>query len=84
MGPVVKRGTSMIGYQDLLVLLGIGIFFFGAKKLPELSRSLGQALVEFKKGVTGAKSDTKVPAETAPTTSTGPPPSAKDDERKSA
>jgi sec-independent protein translocase protein TatA len=78
----------MIGYQDLLVLLGIGIFFFGAKKLPELSRSLGQALVEFKKGVTGATSDTKAPAETAPTTSTGAPPSAKpspkDDERKSA
>ncbi len=42
----------MIGYQDLLVLLGIGIFFFGAKRLPEISRSLGQALAEFKKGVT--------------------------------
>lgn len=34
------------------MLLGIGVFFFGAKRLPELSRSLGQALSEFKKGVT--------------------------------
>lgn len=42
----------MFGSQDLLVLLGIGVFFFGAKRLPELSRSLGQALSEFKKGVT--------------------------------
>jgi sec-independent protein translocase protein TatA len=43
----------MIGYQDLLILLGIGIFVFGAKKLPELARSLGQSMKEFKKGVAG-------------------------------
>jgi TatA/E family protein of Tat protein translocase len=43
----------MIGSQDLWVALALGIFFFGAKKLPELSRSLGQALSEFKKGVAG-------------------------------
>ena len=59
----------MIGYQDLLVLLGIGVFFFGAKKLPELSRSLGQALVELKKGVTGVTSETKAPADSPPTKS---------------
>jgi sec-independent protein translocase protein TatA len=47
----------MIGSQDLLVALGLGLFFFGAKKLPELSRSLGQALVEFKKGMTGVSDE---------------------------
>lgn len=41
----------MIGTQDLLIALAIGVFFFGAKKLPELSRSLGRALTEFKKGL---------------------------------
>jgi sec-independent protein translocase protein TatA len=41
----------MIGTQDLLVALALGVFFFGAKKLPELSRSLGRALSEFKKGL---------------------------------
>ncbi|HYS18944.1 MAG TPA: twin-arginine translocase TatA/TatE family subunit [Candidatus Binatia bacterium] len=41
----------MIGTQDLLIALTIGVFFFGAKKLPELSRSLGRALSEFKKGL---------------------------------
>jgi len=41
----------MIGTQDLLIALAIGVFFFGAKKLPELSRSLGKALSEFKKGI---------------------------------
>ena len=45
------RSTTMIGTQDLLIALTIGIFFFGAKKLPELSRSLGRALSEFKKGL---------------------------------
>ena len=43
----------MLGPQDLWIALALGVFFFGAKKLPELSRSLGQAMSEFKKGVTG-------------------------------
>ncbi len=47
----------MIGSQDLLVALAIAMFFLGAKKLPELSRSLGQALSEFKKGVAGSTDD---------------------------
>jgi len=51
----------MLGPQDLWVALALGVFFFGAKKLPELSRSLGQAMSEFKKGVTGA-SDEQPPA----------------------
>jgi hypothetical protein len=37
----------MIGPQDIWVGLALGIFFFGAKKLHELSRSLGQTLSEF-------------------------------------
>jgi TatA/E family protein of Tat protein translocase len=41
----------MIGTQDLLIALALGVFFFGAKRLPELSRSLGRALTEFKKGI---------------------------------
>jgi len=41
----------LIGLQDLWVALALGVFFFGAKKLPELSRSVGQAMMEFKKGL---------------------------------
>ncbi len=55
----------MIGSQDLLVLLGIGIFFFGATRLPELSLSLGQALTEFKKGMTGATPEAAAQADAA-------------------
>ena len=51
----------MLGPQDLWIALALGVFFFGAKKLPELSRSLGQAMSEFKKGVSGA-ADEQPPA----------------------
>jgi TatA/E family protein of Tat protein translocase len=54
----------MIGPQDIWVGLALGIFFFGTKKLPELSRSLGQALSEFKKGVAGTEADSSPSAET--------------------
>ena len=51
----------MLGPQDLWIALALGVFFFGAKKLPELSRSIGQAMSEFKKGVNGA-ADEQPPA----------------------
>jgi sec-independent protein translocase protein TatA len=51
----------MIGTQDLLVALALGVFFFGAKKLPELSRSLGRALSEFKKGLEDAPDQEPAP-----------------------
>ena len=51
----------MLGVQDLWVALALGVFFFGAKRLPELSRSVGQAMTEFKKGLA-----TGVPEEPAP------------------
>ena len=43
----------MIGSQDLLVGLAIALFFFGAKRLPEIARSLGTAMKEFGQGVSG-------------------------------
>jgi TatA/E family protein of Tat protein translocase len=64
----------VLGPQDLWIALALGVFFFGAKKLPELSRSLGQAMSEFKKGVaTGAQDE---PA--APTVQPAKPDAAKD------
>ncbi|HXG02873.1 MAG TPA: twin-arginine translocase TatA/TatE family subunit [Candidatus Binatia bacterium] len=43
----------MLGTQDLLIGLVLAAFFFGAKRLPEIARSLGQAMGEFRKGVSG-------------------------------
>ena len=42
-----------IGMGELLVILLIVLLFVGAKKLPELGRSLGEAVRAFKKGVQG-------------------------------
>jgi sec-independent protein translocase protein TatA len=36
---------------DLLIILAIILLLFGSKKLPELSKSLGQSARELKKGL---------------------------------
>ncbi|MBP1716118.1 MAG: twin-arginine translocation protein, TatA/E family subunit [Deltaproteobacteria bacterium] len=40
-----------LGTTELLVILAVVFFFFGAKKIPELSRGLGRAVRNFKKGL---------------------------------
>jgi sec-independent protein translocase protein TatA len=42
--------SGMPGGAEVLLILFIILLLFGAKKLPELSRSLGKSLGEFKKG----------------------------------
>ena len=43
------------GAEWIIVILIIVILFFGAKKIPELARSLGKASSEFQKARTDAK-----------------------------
>lgn len=38
------------GLSEVLVIVVVLILLFGAKKLPELARSIGKSLGEFKKG----------------------------------
>lgn len=38
------------GWTEILVVLALVLLLFGAKRLPELARSLGKSLKEFKKG----------------------------------
>lgn len=38
---------------DLLIILAIVVLLFGAKKLPELSRSIGSSARELRKGLSG-------------------------------
>jgi len=40
-----------LGWQELLFILLIALLLFGSAKLPEIGRSLGKAMKEFKKGV---------------------------------
>jgi|SRR5215468_6061187 len=40
-----------LGTQELLVILVIVLVLFGANRLPQLARSLGSSMKEFKKGI---------------------------------
>jgi sec-independent protein translocase protein TatA len=38
-----------IGFPELLIILAIALLIFGPKKLPEVGRSIGRALREFRR-----------------------------------
>ena len=44
---------GFIGAQEIVLIVVIGLVVFGARRLPEMGRSLGRGLREFKDGVTG-------------------------------
>jgi sec-independent protein translocase protein TatA len=46
-----------LGYQELLIILVIVLILFGANRLPDLARSLGSSVKEFKKGVNEVRDD---------------------------
>jgi sec-independent protein translocase protein TatA len=41
-----------IGSQEIIIILAIAFFIFGAKRLPELGKSLGQGIRGFKTAMT--------------------------------
>ena len=58
-----------LGGLELLIITFIVLLFFGARRLPQLGRSLGTGMREFKEGVVGKgdKPDTpELPADKAP------------------
>ncbi|GAG78097.1 unnamed protein product [marine sediment metagenome] len=44
-----KEMFGSIGFPELLVILTIALLIFGPKKLPEVGRSIGKALREFRR-----------------------------------
>ena len=62
-----------LGYQELLLLLLIALVFFGGSKLPDLAKSIGKSMKEFKKGIAAEPeedSTSSTPARSATVTST--------------
>jgi sec-independent protein translocase protein TatA len=48
-----------IGTGEIILLLLLALLLFGAKRLPEIGRSLGSGLREFKQSVTGPAAELK-------------------------
>ena len=38
-----------VGYEWIIIIIIVGLLFFGYKKIPELARSFGRASTEFQK-----------------------------------
>jgi sec-independent protein translocase protein TatA len=49
--------ASLFSGPDILIVLIIALVLFGFRKLPEISRSLGKGIVEFKKGLKGMEDE---------------------------
>ena len=59
----------------LIVLAVVAFLLFGAKRLPELGKGLGEGLKGFREGIKGITEPTPAPPTTQQTTTTAPPPS---------
>lgn len=48
-----------LGLPEVAIILGVALIIFGPKKLPELGRSLGKGLRNFKDSLTSAAHEVK-------------------------
>ena len=53
------------GAPELIIILAIVLLLFGSKKLPELSKSIGESMRELRKGVNGSLDDKTETAKTS-------------------
>ena len=63
-------------WEKLLIVLVIALIVLGPKKLPEVGRSLGRGIREFKDGVTGKDDDEAHPQPQPPAGALTPPPTS--------
>jgi sec-independent protein translocase protein TatA len=54
-----------IGITGLIILLVVALLVFGPKRLPEIGRSLGRGMREFKDSVTGHDEKAELPPPSA-------------------
>ena len=75
----MARMPGWIGPWELVILLIVVLLVFGPKRLPEMGRSLGRGMREFKNSISGGGDDEKpepaaeLPVGTQDTTATAPP-----------
>ncbi len=52
-----------IGMPELLIILGVALLVLGPKKLPEIARSLGRGMAEFRRASTELRNTLTAPLE---------------------
>jgi len=57
MTPLALFGS--FGFQELLVVLLIVVFLFGARRIPEIARGLGEGIRGFRSSLKGGKEDSE-------------------------
>jgi sec-independent protein translocase protein TatA len=55
MAPLALFGS--FGFQELLVVLLIVVFLFGARRIPEIARGLGEGIRGFRSSLKGGKDE---------------------------
>jgi sec-independent protein translocase protein TatA len=55
-----------VGPTELLLIVLIIVIIFGARRLPELGKSLGEGIKNFKKSIGGKDEETEPPKDEAP------------------
>ena len=54
---------GLAGPWEVLIVLVIILLLFGGKRVPEVMRSLGKSVVEFKKGINEGQENVEQPKE---------------------
>jgi sec-independent protein translocase protein TatA len=54
------------GIQEIVLILAIVLLLFGASRIPEIARSLGKGVDEFKKGLKGEDGGSSPPPPVPP------------------
>jgi sec-independent protein translocase protein TatA len=65
-----------IGIAGLIVILIVALLVFGPKRLPEIGRSLGKGMREFKDSISGEEKKPELQAELPPQSGDEPPPTS--------
>ncbi len=62
-----------IGMPELLIIMAVALLVLGPKKLPEIARSLGRGMAEFRRASTELRNSLTAPLEEPPEQPVPPP-----------
>lgn len=58
-----------IGFGEILLILVLGLVIFGPKRLPEMGRSIGRSLREFRRATSDLRAEIEADVDETPRTS---------------